>query len=233
MDFTSDFWLFCINFINVSFWFVQIFTLLNVALSKTSFQSIFGNKLCLIHSPSPRSICSVYNRQAGRVQNIFGTSLFCNTIFNNPRSTFLCTYNVHCSTFILGPSFSIFFKSFCWTQGRKENHRLDPVDLKIHTLAKKRDCDSTADKIHRFSPKLALRLPSLVILEWRGLFHAIFMGLAGVLWGGGGRGCIGKAAKPMHGYFAREEKILNISGVSYLHFSLLFLSNLVIKTLDH
>jgi hypothetical protein len=36
--------------------------------------------------------------------------------------------------------------------------------------------------------------------------------------GGGGVRCKGKAAKPMRGYFAREEKILNISGVSYLLF---------------
>jgi hypothetical protein len=43
------------------------------------------------------------------------------------------TYNVHCN---LGPSFYIFFKKFFWTQGRKENHRLDPMDLKFYTLAK-------------------------------------------------------------------------------------------------
>jgi hypothetical protein len=47
------------------------------------------------------------------------------------------------------------------------------------------------------------------------------MGFAGVLGmgeEGGGERCKGKAAKPMRGYFAREEKILNISGVSYLLF---------------
>jgi hypothetical protein len=45
------------------------------------------------------------------------------------------------------------------------------------------------------------------------------MGLAGVLGvGGGGVRCKGKAAKPMRGYFAREEKILNISGVSCVLF---------------
>jgi hypothetical protein len=45
------------------------------------------------------------------------------------------------------------------------------------------------------------------------------MGLEGVLGvGGGGGRCKGKAAKPMPGYFAREEKILNISGVYYLLF---------------
>jgi hypothetical protein len=40
MIFPWDFWFFCIYFINVSFPFVQIFTLLSVALSKTSFQNL-------------------------------------------------------------------------------------------------------------------------------------------------------------------------------------------------
>jgi hypothetical protein len=35
----------------------------------------------------------------------------------------------------------------------------------IYTLAKPCDCDSTADKIYRFSPKLCLWLPSLVNKE--------------------------------------------------------------------
>jgi hypothetical protein len=30
------------------------------------------------------------------------------------------------------------------------------MDLKIYTVAKNRDCDSTADKIYRFSPKLSV-----------------------------------------------------------------------------
>ncbi len=41
----------------------------------------------------------------------------------------------------------------------KEIHRLGigPIDLKIYTLAKTRDCDSTADKkIYIFPPKLSL-----------------------------------------------------------------------------
>jgi hypothetical protein len=38
----------------------------------------------------------------------------------------------------------------------KEIHRLGPMDLKIYTPKKTHDCDSTADKIYRFLPKLSL-----------------------------------------------------------------------------
>ncbi len=71
-----------------------------------------------------------------------------------------------------------------------------------------------------------------------GPFPRHFYGFSGGSWGGGRGGgegggrCKGKAAKPMRGYFAREEKILNISGVSYLLFFIVSPSNLVIKTLD-
>ncbi len=90
MDFTMDFWLFCVYFINFSFWLVQIFTLLNVALSKTSFQSIFWLQIVSYSQPHPPPPMAV---------------------FTTRQEVFL-------------------------TRGRKENHRLDPMDLKIYTLAK-------------------------------------------------------------------------------------------------
>ncbi len=87
----------------------------------------FSNRLCLIYSPFPlSSTCSVYNRQAGRVQNIFGTSL------TNTKCTFLCMYNVHCNTYFR-PKF-LYFLQFFWTLCRTENHRLDPMDLNIYNL---------------------------------------------------------------------------------------------------
>jgi hypothetical protein len=50
MDFTKDFRLFCIYFINVSMLYLR-----------HPFNAYFGNKLCLIHSPPPFPPL-VYNR---------------------------------------------------------------------------------------------------------------------------------------------------------------------------
>jgi hypothetical protein len=62
----------------------------------------------------------------------------------------------------------------------EEIHRLGPVDLKIYNVEKTRDYDSTADKIHRISPKLSMWLqylgvpgrnltgPWIIRLPWHG-----------------------------------------------------------------
>ncbi len=42
----------------------------------------------------------------------------------------------------------------------KEIHRLRPMDLKSEAWQEIHNCDSTADKVSRLSPKLSLWLPS-------------------------------------------------------------------------
>jgi hypothetical protein len=113
-------------------WFVQIFTLLNVALSKTSFESIFvvyyasHPSLCItfkLQSASPRPPLALFSKclKTGKqIFRIFLEYLYCLIKFlQNLRCTVLSMYNVHCNTYILGPSFNIFFLFFGFQAGKK------------------------------------------------------------------------------------------------------------------
>ncbi len=117
MDFPMDFRLFCIYFITVSLRIVQIFTLLNVALSKIS--SILETDCVLFEapplSPLPPPPLAVFT--TGRQAE--------SRISLEQRCSFLYKYNEHCNTYILALVYNIFLKLFL---------TLGPMDLNIYSL---------------------------------------------------------------------------------------------------
>ncbi len=89
MNFPMDFWLFWICFINVSFWFVQIFALLNVSLTKTSFESIFGVYYALL-----RSLCvmiKLKSAPSGPPPPSTSVEQCCGFWFNRIRNVLSCS----------------------------------------------------------------------------------------------------------------------------------------------
>jgi hypothetical protein len=106
-------WIFLWIFLAVLYLFHQC--ALNVALSQTSFESIFVVTDCVFAPPLPPPIHPKISRQSSEY---FWNIFIFNKFLKNLRRTFLCSNNVHCSTYIVGPSFNIYFV-FVWTLGRK------------------------------------------------------------------------------------------------------------------